>query len=391
MKYKREDLSNIARLFMGDGEMNLPSYIRINEQYIYEICYDLNINTNIIDSGSIDTDTFSLLLENLANNDKLLNFINYYFYDVFDKNIRRLTENGEDQFELRKNIISNMNKNWSIDNYDFFYESNGVTLRYTEFKEKNKIGEGGYCTVYRSDDKHIAYKVLNEDERKKRDSLHRFKREYELMKSECNSGYTLKVYDYNLKNSSYSMEMASKSLDNYIKSRTLTEKEKDKIVIRVVDCMKYLHKKGIIHRDFHPGNILLNSDQKWVVSDFGLAKDINKEYSYKTTSTQNVGRAFFTDPVQLGKLNDGNYKTDMYSLARTISFIMDGTYENNNNKFSSVIVKATTSDLEIRYNDIEEMYNDIINICNIKCYVSSLERAHELMEKYRKSRKFNYV
>ena len=84
-----------------------------------------------------------------------------------------------------------------------------------------------------------------------------------------------------------------------------------------------MHKKGVLHRDFHPGNILRNSKGEWVVTDFGLAKDIDDKYSHQTTTTHAVGRALFTDPVQLFLLKDGDFKTDMYSLAKTIDFVMN--------------------------------------------------------------------
>lgn len=67
--------------------------------------------------------------------------------------------------------------------------------------------------------------------------------------------------------------------------------------MRCAECMKYLHNKGVIHRDFHPGNILLGRSGKWMVTDFGLAKDVFSKYSHQTTTTQAVGRAWFTDQL----------------------------------------------------------------------------------------------
>ncbi len=61
-----------------------------------------------------------------------------------------------------------------------------------------------------------------------------------------------------------------------------------------------------------------------MVTDFGLAKDVFSKYSHQTTTTQAVGRAWFTDPTQLFALKDGNFRTDMFSLAKTIDYIMDG-------------------------------------------------------------------
>ena len=124
--------------------------------------------------------------------------------------------------------------------------------------------------------------------------------------------------------------------------------------------MRYLHKNGVLHRDFHPDNILRNSKGEWVVTDFGLAKDIDDKYSHQTTTTHAVGRALFTDPVQLFLLKDGDFKTDMYSLAKTIDFVMNQNLSGKSHKYSSVIYRAIAPDMNNRIDD-RIMLKDLVD------------------------------
>ena len=107
------------------------------------------------------------------------------------------------------------------------------------------MGEGGFCNVYRcSKDESRVYKVLNIVEKADAGSIHRFKREYEIMSGQNNSGYTLNVFDYDPQALIYSMEKASISLERYIEKKTLSDEEKDEIVMKCAECMRYLHNKG---------------------------------------------------------------------------------------------------------------------------------------------------
>lgn len=76
------------------------------------------------------------------------------------------------------------------------------------------------------------------------------------------------------------MERADISLEEYIESNKLSAEEVDEIVIRCAICMQYLHNKKVLHRDFHPGNILRTKNKEWVITDFGLAKSISEKYSH---------------------------------------------------------------------------------------------------------------
>lgn len=392
MDYNKGDLKNIAKLLSGAGNLILPELIVIDESALYECCYEMQFDTSILDKQEYRLEVFIEFLIQLAMDDKLILFIDFYFNKYIENRIYDLTVAGYNIFILKDKIITTLNSLWSIRNQEFGIDNSKIFIKSVVFKQYDKMGEGGFCTVYNStEDRAVVYKVLNTVEKADVGSVHRFKREFDIMEKENDSGYTIKVSDYDSKALVYSMEKASISLEDYIETSTLTDTEKDEIIIRCAECMKYLHSKGIKHRDFHPGNILRNYSNEWVVTDFGLAKDISSRYSHQTTSTHMVGRAWFTDPLQLFSLKDGNFITDMFSLAKTIDYVVNENMSGTPHKYSSVIYKATASNPENRYESIEQMYEDIVNICGRLKYESPDEILKTILIQYNETKKFDVV
>lgn len=392
MKYKNEDLKAIARLLSGYGSIDLPKSIKINETDLYECCFDMKFNTLILDENDYGVDVFANFLNQLADEDKFVLFLDYYFNRYIDNRALDLTAAGYSIFQLKDKILIALNKLWSMSNQEFGIDNSKISLKSVDFKEYDKMGEGGFCTVYQCPtDISRVFKVLNTVEKADAGSVHRFKREFEIMSEQNNCGYTLKVFDYNQNALVYSMEKASISLDDFIKKEKLSDREKDEIVIRCAECMRYLHNKGVIHRDFHPGNILRAHSGLWMVTDFGLAKDISSKYSHQTTTTHAVGRAWFTDPTQLFALKDGTYKTDMFSLARTIDYIMNANMTGMPHKYSSVVYKATAPDSNKRYENINKMQEDLTDICGRTEYESPEEIVQKLLVQYRRDQQLDVV
>ena len=83
-----------------------------------------------------------------------------------------------------------------------------------------------------------------------------------------------------------------------------------------------LHDAGYIHRDIDPSNIMVTSDGKVKLIDFGIAKKVDdrldeEEVKRKalTTPGQFVGKPHYAAPeLILGDLNHQNYTTDVYAL-----------------------------------------------------------------------------
>src|SRR5262249_42177081 len=69
------------------------------------------------------------------------------------------------------------------------------------------------------------------------------------------------------------------------------------LMVQVAETIAYAHRRGVIHRDLKPGNILLDRDGSPRVTDFGLAKKLQSD-SGLTCSGQIMGTPSYMPPEQ---------------------------------------------------------------------------------------------
>ncbi len=82
------------------------------------------------------------------------------------------------------------------------------------------------------------------------------------------------------------------------------------LVAQIGEALDYAHRKGIIHRDVKPANIILTTDGKVKITDFGIAKIAS---SNLTTTGQFLGTPNYMSPEQVsGAPVDG--RSDIFSL-----------------------------------------------------------------------------
>jgi serine/threonine-protein kinase len=102
-----------------------------------------------------------------------------------------------------------------------------------------------------------------------------------------------------------------RSLEKLLASRTkLTTEETVTLISRIGDALDYAHRKGIVHRDVKPGNILLDSEGHPRLLDFGIA---HLPSSTITQTGVSMGTPSYMAPEQIvGQKVDG--RADVFSL-----------------------------------------------------------------------------
>ena len=98
------------------------------------------------------------------------------------------------------------------------------------------------------------------------------------------------------------------------------------IVAAVASALDYAHKKGLLHRDVKPANIIVadpDSDERSVyIADFGIARPL-EDISGITTTNMTVGTVAYAAPEQLmGEPMDG--RADQYALAAACYHLLTG-------------------------------------------------------------------
>ena len=108
------------------------------------------------------------------------------------------------------------------------------------------------------------------------------------------------------------------------------------IVTAVASALDHAHKRGLLHRDVKPANIMLthlnkNSPERRVLlTDFGIARPVDDPHGL-TTTNMTVGTVAYAAPEQLmGQQIDG--RADQYALAATAYHLLTGTqlFSNSN-------------------------------------------------------------
>lgn len=254
------------------------------------------------------------------------------------------------------------------------------------------LGEGGYARCYYIKSKQVVEKRLKEDNYLDAGVVHRFKREYNLTKSLGDIQGIIKVFDYDERNISYTMEKGETDLYSYVKNNDLDDDTRRRIVYQVATIMKQVHDRDAIHRDLSPSNIFVFSGLL-KIADFGLGKDLNAFYSHQTMKTNSVGQYYYCDPRQFMKLKEGDKQSDIYSIGKIINFIFTKNPNDTSHKYYAVTTKATTLDAKYRYKTIDEL---IEGLKHIDQYVANNDFAKSFEEKIKKHKELteediNYI
>ena len=99
------------------------------------------------------------------------------------------------------------------------------------------------------------------------------------------------------------------------------------IVTAVAAALDYAHRKGVLHRDVKPGNILISgaeepAERRILLADFGIARDVDDPDGLTTTNTT-LGTVAYAAPEQLmGEQIDG--RADQYALAAAAYHLLTG-------------------------------------------------------------------
>lgn len=205
------------------------------------------------------------------------------------------------------------------------------------------LGRGGMGAVY------YAYPILDtggegfpvalktfeiEPDPDESDML-RFRREF-LVVSKLSHQVLVPVYEQGEtdKVSWFTMELVEGvTLNRYFQDRASGApfEELLPIVIQLVEGIEYVHRQGVLHRDLKPQNILVQSDGRVRLLDFGLS--LKGGASRLTQSNQSLGTPMYMAPETI-RGEDADVRTDIYSLGVIIYELLAGHSPFNGDTFA---------------------------------------------------------
>jgi tRNA A-37 threonylcarbamoyl transferase component Bud32 len=190
------------------------------------------------------------------------------------------------------------------------------------------LGEGGMAAVFAayqpSMERTVAIKVLPRQYAQEPVFLARFRQEATLV-ANLQHPNILPVFDFGESQGYTYLVMPfiqGGTLASRLQGQPLPLEQVVEIIRQVGGALDYAHKKGLVHRDVKPANVLLDEGGNCLLSDFGIARMVETSVHLTTTGGL-VGTPAYMAPEQgLGKKADA--RTDIYALGIVLYQLVTG-------------------------------------------------------------------
>ncbi|XP_023002757.1 cysteine-rich receptor-like protein kinase 2 [Cucurbita maxima] len=282
-------------------------------------------------------------------------------------------------FIWRRRYIQNKRKGGSADvkklaktlqdsNLNFKYST--LEKATNNFSLDNKIGQGGFGSVYRGtlpDGREIAVKRFFFDNRHRAADFFNevnmissveHKNLVRLLGCSCSGPESLLVYEF----------LPNKSLDRFIfganNSKALDWDKRYNIIIGTVEGLIYLHENPenkIIHRDIKASNILLDLKLQAKIADFGLARSFQENKSHISTAIAGTLGYMAPEYLAYGQLTE---KVDVYSFGVLLLEIVTGFQYSGIQVSGNIESLVTAMWRHFQAGTVERLFDSNLNLRN---------------------------
>lgn len=267
------------------------------------------------------------------------------------------------------------------------------------------IGRGGMAEVHVATDtrlgRTVAVKIMRPDLANDRTFLERFRREAHSV-AQMNQANIVGIYDSGeevVEGADGQVERLPYLVMEYVKGQTLrdiikangplTQRDAAQVMEGVLRALEYSHRRGIIHRDIKPGNIMISESGEVKVMDFGIARVMDDSAATMTQSQGVVGTAQYLSPEQ-ARGESVDMRSDLYSAGCVLYEMLTGrppftgdsavaiAYQHVSEvatppsvivpglpkMWDSICAKAMAKDRQNRYATAAEFLRDILTFMN---------------------------
>jgi eukaryotic-like serine/threonine-protein kinase len=208
------------------------------------------------------------------------------------------------------------------------------------------VGTGGMSSVYRAHDRllerDVALKVLHEQFNEDGEHVERFRREARAVAQLSHpnivtvidrgeqDGRQFIVFEY----------VAGENVKSLVEREApLPEREAVRIALQVARALAFAHDHGLVHRDVKPQNILLPEGGEAKVTDFGIARSLDRDVRGGLTQTGTVmGTSDYIAPEQ-ARGSKASVETDIYSLGVVLYELLTGELPFTGENFVAVAMR----------------------------------------------------
>jgi serine/threonine protein kinase len=199
-----------------------------------------------------------------------------------------------------------------------------------DYAVETRLGSGGFAVVFLVRDlrlkRKLAVKVLSPELVASRAALERFRREAEIVAQLSHPNIVPLLFVGHKADLAYLVMGAIDGgtlADRLAREPMLPVTDVARIFAEVASALAYAHKRGVVHRDIKPQNVLLDIESgRALVTDFGIARTVDS--SSLTTAGLIVGTAAYLSPEQAsGEPSD--HRADIYALGVMVYEMLAGS------------------------------------------------------------------
>lgn len=203
-------------------------------------------------------------------------------------------------------------------------------LQYSIIRELGRGAKGVVYLVEKDGARYALKKLLKDESSAYLDSVLRFRQELQALSNLQHPGIVGVIEAGEVDGEPFLImeHLDGQSLDKYV-GRALPKDQVVDIAIQIAEALQEIHRKKMIHRDIKPENIVLTSDGRTKILDFGMVTVVGQDSLSRggdTSSSQPVvGTLIYSAPEQCGLLplsvGEG---ADLYSLGAIMYELLTG-------------------------------------------------------------------
>lgn len=244
----------------------------------------------------------------------------------------------------------------------------------------DEIGRGAMGIVYKAHDPNLdiilALKVLKKERLTNEPFVRRFMAEARAL-GRLHNPEIVRVFNVDRDGDEVYIAMEfiqGEPISSLMKTQSYTPDAIVDFGSKIAEALDYAHKKGIIHRDVKPSNIVCTTDGKLKITDFGIAHVEDPSGIEETQAGEILGTPAYMSPEQvLGRPVDG--RSDLFSLGIILYEMATGSRPFQGQGMSAVF-NAITNDVPPPIHTICQAIPRPLSDVIMKCLSKSPEARH---------------
>lgn len=281
-----------------------------------------------------------------------------------------------------------------------------ILNKYVYDPQLDLLGKGGFATVYKAYDKilemPVALKFFHpQDQANKYTIINEIKRAIILAHPNIVKYYGVEtLVNRNFHGQEEEVQIGvmefvqEGQLKTYMSNNPLTTDQLKKLLIDILEGLKYLHSEGIIHRDIKPQNILLGRDKQnrlvAKIADFGISKNAD---SNQASASILLGTIEYMAPEQFNPERYGinkkiSYNVDIWAFGVTAYYLLTGNLlfgsRSGDTSAAQMISKIVGAEgIDDRLNKLDEPFRSVLRKCIVPDANSRTNDIDELLSLFK--------